>query len=245
MISPGRFPGLFLVLTRRLCYHDSVMVKAFYTIAPVSDSTDSRIVRENVRRLHDTAWQLLAAALHQEFPSLFPVPDARSLPETVRGAQGKPAFADTALPCFSISHSRNAAVCALDDGFPVGVDIQDMTGNFECDSIARRFLHKQEQELLFAIGDERERRRMFYRIFSCKEAHVKRTGAGMSQDFTGFFVNPGDRSVRSDDGKIIGRLYCELDIAPPLKGYSFAVSSPRPIEVDEFRLQTMVIPDRG
>lgn len=65
---------------------------------------------------HDCAWSLLADALHKCGHSLSDYTLCRS-------ALGKPYFAEAGAPHFSLSHTRELAVCAIGDT-PIGVDAE-------------------------------------------------------------------------------------------------------------------------
>lgn len=98
------------------------------------------------------AYHLLALALEREY-------GLDSLPEIAREPGGKPFFPSRPDICFSISHSHGAAVCALHDQ-PVGVDIEK--------------LRHAPQRLAKGMEDG-----AFFRLWTAKEATVKRRGEGL------------------------------------------------------------------
>lgn len=175
------------------------MIRVFYTTISDTDiGTGTGAAKTRVRLLHEAAWSLLAGSLHVLDPGRFPSADAESLPAVEKGRFGKPAFSDASLPTFSLSHSGSVAACAISDEGPVGVDVQElreMRGRSDINGIAARFFHPAEKQALDLVSDITERHRLFYTIFSCKEAYVKMTGLGISDDFTGFFT------VFDDDGR--------------------------------------------
>lgn len=101
---------------------------------------------------HDLAYHMLAVAVEREF-------GLAVLPYIAREAGGKPFFPDRPDICFSLSHSRGAAVCALHDR-PVGVDVEQ--------------LRPAPGRLAKGMEDE-----AFFRLWTAKEATVKRQGLGI------------------------------------------------------------------
>ena len=164
----------------------------FYAEVQLPQEDHSKASRAKAVRLaHEGAWSLLAASLHLLDPERFPGIAADQLPAVEKGVYGKPAFCDRSLPEFSLSHSGSFVVCAVSECGPIGVDIQEMTpwdGYPKMDDIVTRFFHPKEQEYYFSHEDPGKRRRIFYQIFSCKEAYVKLTGLGLSEEFPGFYT---------------------------------------------------------
>lgn len=212
------------------------MVRLFYTVIPAgSPASPGPVPGTAHAKHHEAAWRLLGSALHREDPERFPSPDPAALPEIIRTERGKPCFADKDLPQFSLSHSGDLAVCGIDDLLPVGVDVQRIETRIDTEGVSRRFFHPKEQELLQSLSDKASLRETFFRIFSAKEAHTKRTGRGLSEDFNGFFADI-DRSVISDgrDGRVIDHLYSDAirpDDIPDL--YALAVCLPADFSVPE------------
>ena len=101
---------------------------------------------------HELALRLLAMAVTQAL-------GLPSLPEISREAGGKPFFPSRPDVCFSLSHSRGAAVCAVHNR-PVGVDIEK--------------LRPAPARLAAGMADE-----AFFRLWTAKEATIKRQGLGV------------------------------------------------------------------
>ena len=99
------------------------------------------------------ARRLLALALEREY-------GLRQAPETAREPGGRPWFPSRPDICFSISHSHGAAVCALHDR-PVGIDVEK--------------LRPAPRRLAGGMGDE-----AFFRLWTAREATVKRRGEGLA-----------------------------------------------------------------
>ena len=101
---------------------------------------------------HDLAYRLLALAVEQEL-------GLRPLPEIAREAGGKPFFPGRPELCFNLSHSHGAAVCAIHDK-PVGIDVEK--------------LRPAPKRLAAGMEDE-----AFFRLWTAREAAVKRRGQGI------------------------------------------------------------------
>ena len=101
---------------------------------------------------HELALRLLAMAVTQAL-------GLPSLPEISREAGGKPFFPSRPDVCFSLSHSRGAAVCAVHNR-PVGVDIEK--------------IRPAPARLAAGMADE-----AFFRLWTAKEATIKRQGLGV------------------------------------------------------------------
>lgn len=86
---------------------------------------------------------------------------------------------------FNLSHSGQMAMCVIAD-HAVGCDIQQMKDTDG--KVAMRCFSDAEREYVFAVRDEKEICRRFYRIWVMKEAYTKLTGEGISRDFRSFNV---------------------------------------------------------
>ena len=102
---------------------------------------------------HRAAWELLALVLERELG--IPV-----LPETERGEGGKPFFPRRPDVRFNLSHSRGAVACAVHDE-EIGVDIER--------------LRTPPKRLGRGMAPED-----FFRLWTAREATVKRRGQGVA-----------------------------------------------------------------
>ncbi len=102
------------------------------------------------------------------------------------GPQGKPYFKDYPEIHFSLSHSGNMAVLAISDG-EVGIDVQKSRGFRE--KVTKRFYQAEEIKRIEATEDIEIKERLFYQIWTGKEAYIKYTGKGMGQDLRSFCVD--------------------------------------------------------
>ena len=100
------------------------------------------------------------------------------LPLTYRyGERGKPYFEDLPL-YFNLSHSGDYVLCAVSD-VEVGVDIQKIQPVNER-KLAKRFFSEAECRVLEGCESSEGRRRLFFELWSRKEAYGKLTGEGIA-----------------------------------------------------------------
>lgn len=83
----------------------------------------------------------------------------------------------------NLSHSGEYVACAIGD-VPVGIDIQEHRGMRE--NILARYYCEDERSYVNRQTDERDRLAAFYQIWCRKEAYIKYTGLGMTQNMTSF-----------------------------------------------------------
>lgn len=112
---------------------------------------------------------LLAELMHQLF-------NQPLLPEIVICPQGKPAFADPALPFFNLSHSGDRLLAVVSESGPVGCDI-------EIDR-QRRGLRRLASEVFTAaenqwINHHPSAQTAFWQLWSLREALLKQRGQGV------------------------------------------------------------------
>ena len=88
--------------------------------------------------------------------------------------KGKP-FTDDL--CLSIAHSGEL-VCAAVSDLPIGVDIEILRAFDE--RIAARFFYPGERKWLTQAENEERRRERFWKIWTAKEAILKRRGSGLA-----------------------------------------------------------------
>lgn len=107
------------------------------------------------------------------------------------GPYGKPQLVRGGAS-FNLSHTRSMVAVALSTQGEVGVDVEQLgaTRPVELD-IADRWFSKDEVAQINVAGDETGKRDRFMRIWNLKEAVIKATGRGLSQELTGFTVTPG------------------------------------------------------
>lgn len=97
---------------------------------------------------------------------------------------GKPVLAQppasSGALSFNISHSRALALCVVTRERRIGVDVEHVLRTVDMESIAQRFFAPQECAALQSAPPA-QRRALFFRYWTCKEACIKATGKGLSQ----------------------------------------------------------------
>lgn len=91
--------------------------------------------------------------------------------------RGKPVFLNHPEIHFNVSHSGHYAVAAFSEEFDPGIDIE------RCSRISNRiiynFFSEGERELILSGKTDDERKLMFGRIWTVREAFMKATGLGL------------------------------------------------------------------
>lgn len=122
-------------------------------------------------------------------------------PERVRfryGANGKPALADCRAGDqlhFNLSDSGDWAVLGLTEAGDLGVDIEALRPIPEIASISDRFFSPAEDAWLRSLPLH-EQPWAFHRIWTCKEAYIKATGAGLAADTRSFTFDFAEKPAR-------------------------------------------------
>lgn len=101
------------------------------------------------------------------------------------GEHGKPVLTDFPSIHFSLSHCREAVICAVSD-HPVGVDIESV-GRYK-ESVVRYSMNDDEQ---LRILEAEQKDVAFARLWTMKEACVKMTGEGLQTGVKDILVDNG------------------------------------------------------
>lgn len=128
-----------------------------------------RYRQEADRRTCAAAYLLLCEGLRREYGLL-------AKPVFEYGSNGKPAIAGHPEIHFNISHCREAVVCILSDS-PVGIDVENIR-EYD-DDLARYTMNDAEMD---AILHAKEPAVEFIKLWTRKEAVLKLTGEGISND---------------------------------------------------------------
>ncbi len=104
--------------------------------------------------------------------------------------QGKPMLAhpDTDVQ-FNLSHSREMILCAVTRTRRVGIDGEFFRSIREMEKFAVRFFSENEREWLASVSPP-EKQRVFFEIWTRKEAYLKACGDGVTRHLRGIDVSP-------------------------------------------------------
>ena len=102
--------------------------------------------------------------------------------EIARTAGGKPYFSGNNKYSFSISHAGELSVAVLTDGENIGVDLETLEQSRNIRGISDRFFNENEKRELSGSDFDS---RIFYKLWTAKEARAKRSGEGLSSVFSG------------------------------------------------------------
>lgn len=141
-----------------------------------------RFLNEDDRLAYVTAHALLRALLSRHVPATRAKDWRFDRPQR----HGKPSIIGSDIS-FSLSHCKGLVAVALAKGQALGIDAEMWRAPAPRE-IAARFFSGSERAML-ASCPEAERDKMFYRIWTAKEAVAKATGQGLSLHFPGFTVS--------------------------------------------------------
>ncbi len=103
------------------------------------------------------------------------------------GEHGKPELAAHGLQ-FNLAHSHGLALVAVGGEHALGVDLEFVRPDVDFEALARRFFPDEDRALLARCA-ESDRRRLFFVLWTRKEALLKGLGRGMT---AGLQVAPED-----------------------------------------------------
>lgn len=112
------------------------------------------------------------------------------------GQYGKPELTGYGEFHYSLSHSGEWVICAVDNR-PIGVDIQQMRPYRI--QLAKRFYHEKEYEYLCNITDENLRKMNFYQMWAAKESYAKLTGRGIGAGINKYLVEENYEQITDCD----------------------------------------------
>ena len=116
--------------------------------------------------------------------------------QMVDGSHGKPAMAPCHAPAvnglaFNLTHSGELALIAIGQG-DLGVDLESPLRSVDAMAVVRRFFSESERNGFEALPTGAERDRLFFRVWTRKEALVKAVGRGLSCPLSSFTVPLGE-----------------------------------------------------
>lgn len=95
--------------------------------------------------------------------------------EFIYSERGKPSI-NSQLQ-FNLSHSEEMAVCGLTLTSRIGVDLEKMRAMKDLNNLTKRFFCAKEHEL---IEKSAEKEKLFFQLWTAKEAYLKALGTGIS-----------------------------------------------------------------
>jgi 4'-phosphopantetheinyl transferase len=110
---------------------------------------------------------------------------------------GKPSLAaesgGDATLSFNVTHAGGMALYAVTRNRAIGIDLEDIRMDVECDSIAEHFFSPLERRMLRAVPPA-QRPEAFFHCWTRKEAYIKARGMGLSLALDHFDVSvtPGE-----------------------------------------------------
>ncbi len=164
----------------------------------------ARMRRQEDQALVLTAHRLLCYAL-KTVCGIVPHPQDFDL-----GGRGKPFLKKRPDVHFNISHSGNMAMCALHTA-PVGADIEKVRTVGA--GVAKRIMTEAEHQRYMHTDDKR---RLFFQIWTLKEAYIKYLGTGLGLALNSITACPDGSDVLTDTG-------CAFWMLPDIPGYQAAV----------------------
>ena len=96
---------------------------------------------------------------------------------------------ETVAHGFNVSHGGAHGLIALSPGVSVGVDVEERLPRRDLDGMAARVFGATERAALATV-ESRERKHLFYQIWTLKEALLKALGVGFSRDSTAVELPP-------------------------------------------------------
>lgn len=81
--------------------------------------------------------------------------------------------------CFNLAHSSGQAILGLARAEKMGVDIEFIDPSLDYRSISKHYFSEAEK-LRLELAPQYKRRRIFYRLWTCREARLKKIGKGLT-----------------------------------------------------------------
>ena len=189
-IALQAWPGLRLWLCP---LHDAPDDAQQSWLDAVEHARAARFVYEIRRRrylaAHVALRSLLGAALGQAPHALRIEPDANDKPRLVGHAGWQ----------FNLSDSDDWALVGLQQGAPIGVDVEVRRTLDDARALALRLYTAPEREAVFDAAEGPEREAAFLRVWTRKEACLKAVGLGLR-------LAPSSFEAGAQDGEAVARL---------------------------------------
>lgn len=188
--EPFRQVGGVRIVHVDLTPHESRETAAFARLDDAERSRSDRFQHAPARR----HFVLCRAALRSLLCTQLGCDDERLSFAAAEG--GKPFALVDGRPVdlgFNVSHSGRHGLIALAPGGRVGVDVEERVARRDFDRLIEAVFGPEEQADLAAVAGP-ERIRLFFRLWTLKEAVAKALGAGLSFDVSGFEIPAAIRS---------------------------------------------------
>jgi 4'-phosphopantetheinyl transferase len=137
-------------------------------------------------------------------------------------AFGKPVLAEPFKDSqiwFNLSHCQGMALCAVSMGRPIGIDLEYIRPVTDVLVLAQQFFSPNEYAVMKSLPPN-QKQEVFFRYWTCKEAYLKATGAGISQ------LQQIEVSLTSNEAKINGASDWSLLELVPARGSLAAIAVP-------------------
>lgn len=92
---------------------------------------------------------------------------------------GKPALPDASSLAFNLAHSDGLALCAVSQAQPLGIDVETERASVEFEALWPRISSSAERDLWPLLASA-QRQRIFFHLWTRKEAVIKALGMGLS-----------------------------------------------------------------
>lgn len=196
---------------------DKLYERLFYLIDRKRLEKATTLKNEKERQRSIYAGLLLRHAFLEEGHS----EDAWQRIEIAEGSYGKPYLSNCEGFFYSLSHSGEWAVCAVDD-METGADIQKV-GALKM-AVARRFYSEEEHDRLLSYEPDRNKQTLeLYRIWAAKESCVKLTGRGIGAGISRYVTDSAYTQIKDTEKN--DRFFIQL--YEDIPGYIICVCSRR------------------
>lgn len=113
-----------------------------------------------------------------------------------KGEFGKPEISHSLSSTikFNLSHSKNMIVLATTIHSDIGVDVEYMQRRVRCTDIAQRYFTENETSELMS-SSESERQKLFFKLWTIKEAMGKASGQGLSAALDSIGISITDNGI--------------------------------------------------
>ncbi|MGR5266342.1 4'-phosphopantetheinyl transferase family protein [Vibrio astriarenae] len=104
---------------------------------------------------------------------------------------GKPFLANANHSLFfNVSHTQGLIVCAVSVESEVGVDVESLDKKRNFMAIAKQYFSVQEFQSLTALSNDKERKLLFFQLWTLKEAYLKACGKGITVPLSSICFDP-------------------------------------------------------